>query len=62
MGLEQKLPHPVRVSLGVMVLKTYSTTHPKFPELEPDHQKQFSDMQRILVFVGWGFISQQGIH
>ena len=45
MGPQLVLPHRVRVDLGVMSMKGYST-FPKAPELEPHHQMGFSIMSR----------------
>ena len=41
MGPKQILPLQVRVSLGVMAMKGYSTL-PSYPELKPHHQMQFT--------------------
>ena len=40
---------PVRVVLGLLIMKVDSI-FPKFPELKPHHQKQFSDMLRTRFF------------
>ena len=47
---EQVLPLWVRVDLGVMAMKAYSTL-PIFPELEPHYQVQFSVITRT--FLWW---------
>ena len=47
MGPKQVLQLQVRVDLGVMAMKGYST-FPRSPKLEPHHQMQFSVISRIL--------------
>ena len=42
----------VRVDLGVMTIKGYSTL-PKSPELEPNYQMQFSVILGALSFEWW---------
>ena len=50
MWLSQVLSLPVRVGLGVMVMKEYSTL-PRFSELEPQHQIKFSVIPRTFIFL-----------
>ena len=47
-GPKQAISIWLREELGVMALKGYST-FPKDPELEPQHQMQFSVIPRTLV-------------
>ena len=48
MGPQQVLPIWVKVDLGVMATKRYST-FPKAPGLEPRHQMQFSVVSKTLI-------------
>ena len=47
MGLKQVLTPQIRVNLGVIAIKGYST-FPRAPEIEPHHQVQFSVILRTL--------------
>ena len=57
MGPQQVLAFQIRVDLGVMEMKEYST-FPKAPELEPDHQMRFSVIYRTLV----GLVGPSQLH
>ena len=54
---EKVLPLWVRVDLGVMAMKVYST-YLRAPELEPHHQMQFSVIPRTLTehCLTWGLL------
>ena len=51
----QELTLWIRMDLGVMAMKGYSTL-PKLPELKPYHQMQFSVISRTPLFFGGGEI------
>ena len=52
---EQVLPLWVRVDLGVMAMKSYSTL-PESPEVESRYQMQFSVTPKTGLFLGGGIL------
>ena len=60
-GLQQVLSFWVRVDLGVMTVKEYSTFS-KDLELEPHHQMQFSIISRTLLWEGYFSAEMQSVY